>query len=112
MVARRKKLRFRKSGDKLKKLQYSEETMLAAIEDLRAGLPVATAAKKHIVPRATLRDKVNGRTPVGRRMGPHSILSETEEKVLVKWIKLMSEKGFPSTPAMLLASAACYADDG
>ncbi|KAF6217308.1 hypothetical protein GE061_001662 [Apolygus lucorum] len=78
--------------------------MLAAIEDVRAGLPVATAAKKHIVPRATLRDKVNGRTPVGRRMGPHSILSETEEKALVKWIKLMSEKGFPSTPAMLLAS--------
>lgn len=87
-----------------KMLQYSEEAMAAAIADVERGLPVATSAKKHQVPRVTLLYKVRGKTPKERKMGRDSYLPAETEAVLVKWIKDVAKAGFPVTKVQLLNS--------
>ena len=66
--------------------RYSEADMEAAIEDVERGLPVATSAKKHKVPRITLLYKVRGKTPRKRKMGRDSYLSSENEELLVQWL--------------------------
>lgn len=78
-----------------KKLIYSEEQMLAALEDVRKGMAVSTASKIYNVPRSTLSDKYHGRSPVERKMGPESVLSNEDEKLLIQWIFDVAKYGFP-----------------
>lgn len=85
-------------------LQYSEGNMNAAIEDAERGMPVATAAKKHKVPRSTLWNKIKGKTPRKRQMGRDSYLSSAHENTLVDWIKKVSKAGFPVSRDQLLDS--------
>lgn len=81
-------------GKKRPFFQYSEERMETAIAACRNGMPFSTAAKMYEVPRSTLKNKVKGRTPVARKMGPPSVLSKAEENALVKWITEISNRGF------------------
>lgn len=86
------------------KLKYSEEQMSLAINAVKQGMPVSTAAKTFKVPRTTLLDKKSGRTPIYRKMGPPSILSLLEEEILVNWIFLMTQKHQPVTKEQVLDS--------
>lgn len=74
--------------------QYSQETMEASVAACRNGMPFSTAAKMYEVPRNTLKNKVLGKTPMERKMGPSSVLSKTEENALVKCITTISSRGF------------------
>lgn len=76
-------------------LQYPEAAMIAALEDCKRGMPVATAAKKHGVPRVTLLYKFKGKTPINRRMGRASYICHETEQLLANWIKSMAQHGFP-----------------
>lgn len=83
------KSRPKQSKKKLHKLAYSEEDMLAAIDDVRSnGLAIAVAAKKYQIPRSTLSDK---ETPLGRQMGLQTVLLQKEEEGLVLWILKMDQ---------------------
>ena len=74
---------------------YSEETMKAAIEDVRLHkTPIRAAARKFGVPRITLKYKVS---PVERKMGPPPILNQAEENEIRQWIEKMAAAGFPIT---------------
>ena len=53
------------------------------------------ASKTHGVPRSTLMNKVHGKTPLNRRMGPSTILTETEKNALEEWICKIARAGFP-----------------
>ncbi|CAG9828044.1 unnamed protein product [Diabrotica balteata] len=80
-----------------KMLAYPEEAVAAAIEDVRLGMSIASAAKRHQVPRVTLLYKVKGKTPISRRTAPKTILTSDEENLLVQWILDSSEAKFPIT---------------
>lgn len=87
-----------------KMLNYSIQQMDNAIEDVLRGIPVATAAKKHNVPRITLLYKSRGKSPRERKMGPQSYLTIQEEKVFVNWIIAVAKAGFPIGKEDLLDS--------
>ncbi|XP_068084186.1 tigger transposable element-derived protein 2-like [Anabrus simplex] len=74
---------------------YPEESMLNAIQDVKRGVPIATAAKQHGVPRITLMYKAKGKSPIARRKGPCSTLNSEEEKTISDWIVSVAKSGFP-----------------
>lgn len=78
--------------------------MNAALEAVGRGIPVATAAKMHSVPRVTLMYKSSGRLPVECRMGPSTVLTTKEEDLLEKWILSLAKVHHPVTKEQLLDS--------
>lgn len=90
--------------DKKKRLNYSSEALNEAIGAVQAGMPFKTASKKYNVPRATLQDKVKGRTLLGKKCGPETTLTEPEESLLVQWLFDISKRGFPATKKQVLDS--------
>ncbi|XP_045480979.1 uncharacterized protein LOC123685370 [Harmonia axyridis] len=69
-----------------KRFRYSENDMHEALLAVENGMSIYSAAKAFKVPRMTLSDKLRGKTPIIRKMGPPSILSSEEEMLLEKWI--------------------------
>ena len=53
------------------------------------------AAKAFGVPRTTLRDKLAGRSPDERQMGPNSVLTKAEKTALVTFCIKLLNCGFP-----------------
>lgn len=86
------------------RLKYEEKQMLSALQSIKDGKSVSEASKLYNVPRSTLWDKYRGRVPVERKMGPDTILTEEEEKQLVKWMFEVAKLGFPVTKHQLLDS--------
>lgn len=87
-----------------KMLMYSEKQMEDALLEVNRGVPVATAARHHNVPRVTLLYKARGKTPAHRKMGPDTVLSKEEELVLIQWITTAAKAGFPVSKALVLDS--------
>ena len=76
--------------------------MKEAIQDVRTNnTPVWTAAKKYGVPRITLKYKVEGKSPMERKMGPQTILSYEEETFIPNWVLKTAEAWFPVTVKQL-----------
>lgn len=86
------------------KKDYTPQQMGQAIEAVRKGERVATAARKFNVPRVTLLNKVSGKTPINCSMGPSSVLTKEEENVLVQWMLAFAGRRFPITKQYLLES--------
>ena len=73
------------NSKKKPKFKYSEEAMQNAISAVEEGrLSKRNASITFNVPRKTLLDKLAGRTPRGRRMGPLPFLTEKEDEELVQ----------------------------
>ncbi|XP_054263526.1 uncharacterized protein LOC128986934 [Macrosteles quadrilineatus] len=85
-------------------LIYSEESMLKAIEEVKNGRSIKAAARDNNVPRSTLQNKLSGKSPKERRMGPEAVLNKTEESILVKWLFTTAKAGFPVSQQQLLDS--------
>lgn len=84
---------------------YTPEQMTRAVEAVRSqGVSVRSAAKNFNVPRITLHNKLSGKSPLICSMGPSSMLTQTEEDLLVKWIIAMGERRFPITKDHLFDS--------
>lgn len=92
-------------------LQYPECSMTNALNAVRSGMPVKTAAKTFNVPKTTLLYKFRGINPESRKMGPATIFSSIEEDILVKWIKSMAKSGFPISKEIFLSSASKLAKE-
>lgn len=90
----KKKIRF----------QYSAAVMEEAVEAVRNGMPAARASREFKVPRTTILGKVQGKVPIGRKIGPDTILTKEEENLLVKWIFHIANCGFPTTRLQLIDS--------
>lgn len=86
------------------KKDYTPQQMGWAIEAVRKGSKISDAAKKFNVPRITLHNKITGKSPIECSMGPSTILSKEEEKILEVWIKDMADKHIPITKEELLDS--------
>ncbi|KAK9882361.1 hypothetical protein WA026_020886 [Henosepilachna vigintioctopunctata] len=61
---------------------YSEESIAKAIAEVRNGTSVKAAAEKYNIPRKTLGNKISGKTPENRKMGPKTVSTENEEERL------------------------------
>ena len=67
-----------------KKPSYTEEQMLAAVSAVRGGMSKTKAAAEFKVPKTTLLNKLAGRTPLVRKMGRDTYLSQEEECQIVE----------------------------
>ena len=70
--------------------------MELALKEVRDGRMSRNAASKAFgVPRSTLCDKLDGKTPEDRRMGPPSVLTKAEEAMLANFCIKYLKCGFP-----------------
>ena len=81
----------------VKRKQWSNEAMLAALEAVKNGTPLKRAAIDHGVPRSTLQDRCRGRVVHGTKPGPKSYLSHGEEVELGQFLQAVGQIGYPKT---------------
>ena len=75
---------------------YSEVSMMNAIYAVNfQKMSFHKASITFGVPRSSLENKVKGKSPRERKMGPSSILTAIEEDTFVKWILIIAKVGFP-----------------
>lgn len=87
-----------------RRLQYAEDDLKKAVDAVKNGMACLAASKAFGVPRATLQDKLKGRTPIGKKSGPETVLTKEEETILVNWLLHIGKCGFPGTKEQLLDS--------
>ena len=78
----------------MKRKQWSEESMLAAMVAVRSGTSVKRAAIEHGVPRTTLQDRHLGKVTHGTNPGPWPYLDKSEEKELRDFIITVGQVGY------------------
>lgn len=79
---------------KVKRRQWSNESMLTAMNDVNEGkLTTYAAAKKYDIPRRTLDDRLKGRVKHGTNPGPSTVLTSEEEAGLVAYLLYMAKHG-------------------
>ncbi|KAJ3661313.1 hypothetical protein Zmor_005712 [Zophobas morio] len=83
---------------------YTKEQMSKAIDAVGRGMAIATAAKAFSVPRTTLLDKISGRSSLETKMGPNTVLTQHEEKILEDWIMSLSDMHYSIKKDELLDS--------
>lgn len=92
------------------KKKYSEQQLLSALEAVKNGSSQFAAAKKFEIPRSTLFNKVHGKTEMGKKPGPSTVLLAEEERIIEKWMFGLATRGFPVTKRQLLRSIQLYLD--
>lgn len=99
-------------GTKAIFLNYEDNAMKNAVEDMRLhSTSIRKAAKKFGVPRQTLSNKLKGKSPIERKMGPAPKLTKDEEQRICQWVYDSAEAGFPITTDQLLFSIQRYLKD-
>lgn len=78
--------------------------MKSAVSAVKNGMAALRVSKQFAVPRTTLLDKVAGRVPIDKKIGPETVLKKEEESLLVKWMFHVVKCGFPITKEALLES--------
>lgn len=90
-------------GKKKVFFKYSEEDLRYAIIEIRGkDGKIRETARKYNIPHSTLLNKLKGKTPEVRKMGPSTILTPAEEELLCNWVTANAKKGFPLNKRMLL----------
>ena len=80
-----------------KRKQWTNEQMLAAINDVKKGMSGNKAADANGVPRSTLKDRLSGRVSHGTMPGPVKYLTADEEGMLVDYLLKCAEIGYGKT---------------
>ena len=96
----RKKCRIERpmptSRPSVKRKQWTNEQMAAAMKAVEDGGSVRGAARNHGVPYSTLKDRVSGRVEYGTRPGPKPYLN-VEENELGQFLKNCASIGLRKT---------------
>ena len=82
-----------------KRMQWTKDSMDAALQAVKDGQTVTAAAKQHGVPKSTLYDRVTGRVTHGRKPGPNPYLTKAEETELSKFLIVTNKAGYGKTRA-------------
>ena len=85
--------------------EYTEEDVENALADLEDGLPLATAATEHHVPRNTLRGRQSGAKPIQQAHTHRQRLLVTQEEQLEQWILRQEALGYAPTHGQIRAIA-------
>ena len=86
-----------------KRLKWTNESMIRAMDAVKQGSSVKRAAEQHGVPRTTLRDHISGHVQHGKKPGPEPYLNREEEEDLVNFIEEVAEVGFGKTRKQIKA---------
>lgn len=79
----------------LKRKQWTNEAMEAAMDDVKSGKSsLSFAAKQHNVPRSTLHDRVSGKVSHGKNPGLEPYLSAAEEKEFANFLVDVAKAGY------------------
>lgn len=82
--------------------KYTENDLQQALSDVRNNkCSIRQAERSYHVPHSTLINKLKGKTPTKRKMGPSTVLTDDEENILVRWILACAKKGFPLNKKLL-----------
>lgn len=88
-----------------KRLKYSQENMEKALQDIREKkMSINQAAKLYNIPKTTVLDTLKEKYKNPRNIGGPTVLTSSEEMLLVNWILELREVGFPVTKTQLLES--------
>ena len=90
---------------KKKRKQWTNESMLLAMQAVKDGVPLMRAAVTHGVPRSTLQDRIHGRVEHGTLPGRRCYLSSSEENELVDFIVEVADAGYGKTRKEITAIA-------
>ena len=94
----KRKTRVSPSNRPKKLKNWSDESMLQAMNAVREGTMGANAAAKTFgVPPSTLKDRISGRVKHGTKSGPTPYLTDAEEKELVDFLKQSAAMGCGKT---------------
>ena len=96
---------------KKKRKQYSQESLSAALEAVKEGMPVRRASVSFGVPRSTLQDRINGRVIHGTNPGPQPYLAPAEEQELSQFLVDVAEAGYGKTRSQVITIAQNVARD-
>jgi len=99
----------RPKKQKIKRKQYSPDSLKYAIEALKNGLSLRKAVNAFGVPVVTLYRKKDN-PDVNSKPGPSTVFTEEEEAKIVNWIIYRAERGYPVTKTELLDSIQKYVD--
>lgn len=88
-----------------KRKQWSEESMVGAMQAVADGSSVAGAAREHGVPRTTLQDRVCGKVTHGKKSGRERYLNEEEEKKLAEFLVESAAVGYGKSRTEIMAIA-------
>ena len=94
-----------------KRLKWSNESMVKAIDAVRKGCTIKRAVVEHGKPRTTLQDRISGKVQHGIRPGPKPYLSEAEEGKLVEFLEVVAEVGYGKTRKQVMNIAESTARD-
>ena len=86
-----------------KRLKWTNESMIRAMDAVTQGSSVKRAAEQHGVPRTTLRDRISGHVQHGKKPGPEPYLNKEEEEDLANFIEEVAEVGFGKTRKQIKA---------
>ena len=73
-----------------------------AVNACRRGMSIRRAAEFYSIPKSTICDKLNGRTPMARKKGPPTKLPTELENGIEQWIKHMARIGYGQTRTDIL----------
>ena len=80
-----------------KRIKWSNESMVAAMNAVSKGCSINRAAIEHRVPRTTLQDRISGKVQHGIKPGPKAYLNKLEEGNLVEFLEVVSGVGYGTT---------------
>ncbi|XP_060602779.1 uncharacterized protein LOC132755864 [Ruditapes philippinarum] len=87
---------------------YTNETLSYAVSLIRSkGISLRHATKVYGIPKTTLSNKVNGKSDIGSRSGPGTVLTKAEEDMIADWAIKMAKMGFGRTRAEILDTVQC-----
>lgn len=91
-----------------KRATWSEDSLIAAVRDVRNGVSTHKAALQHGIPRWTLRNHIN-KEQIVRHLGRHGIFSEDQETDFIATIVKLADLGLiPLTPKMIQIQAYAF----
>ena len=61
-------------------------------------MSIRAAAEAHGIPFSTLQDRLKGATTKRKSHLKQQLLSPTDEKAIIRWIKDLEKAGFPQLP--------------
>ncbi|VEN39721.1 unnamed protein product, partial [Callosobruchus maculatus] len=112
MSATRKTIQRNRSA-KRRLFTYSEASLQESLRSIRSGeLSIREASRKYGVPRATIQDRLHGRSIDSlKKTGPEPIMTIEGEKRIAQWIIDIAKCGFPITKEVLIDTVTKIARD-
>lgn len=93
---------------KKKRATWSEDSLVAAVRDVRRGLSAQQASRRHGIPRRTLSNHIH-KEKIVKHLGRHSIFNADQERDFVSSVIKFSDLGLvPLTSKMIQVQAFAF----